>query len=362
MLFLRKIVITQFKNYSLQTFDFHKKVTGIAGLNGIGKTNLLDAIYYCCFTKSYFSGPDQLNIKFNEDGFRIESHFNLSDILQKVVCINRKETKKEFYLNDVLYEKLSQHIGLLPAVMIAPDDINIINGGSEGRRKYLDTILCQIDKDYLKQLIVYNKILLQRNSLLKLLSSKQSNDLSLLDILDQQLASPCKLIYEKRKAFAENNLSLIADFYNKISGSKEAITVSYDSALSEHEFETLLKMNRPKDILLQRTQSGIHRDDLSFKLNNEVFKAIASQGQKKSLLFALKLSEYETIKLMKGFAPLLLLDDVFEKLDEQRMDNLLRWVCVDNNGQVFITDTHQERLSMAFERLQIDGDVIALTS
>lgn len=361
MLYLRKIIITHFKNYEIASFTFKHSVVGICGLNGVGKTNLLDAIYYCCFTKSYFSVSDSLNIGFNKSGFRIESDFMNKGIDQKVVCIHRGGNKKEFYVNDALYEKLSKHIGQFPAVMVAPDDVDIITGSSELRRKYIDTILCQLDAEYLLQLIIYNKVLQQRNSLLKNEAERGLQDDALLEIIDSQLISPGKYIFQQRNEFCEKLLPLINQFYAQIASTDEDIRLSYESNLNNEPFDVVLKKNRQRDRILQRTNGGIHKDDLKFMLGEQVFKNTASQGQRKSLLFALKLAEYEMIKIKKGFPPLLLLDDVFEKLDQQRMNNLLKWVCNENNGQVFITDTHKERLCKAFDELNINGEILELT-
>lgn len=360
MLRLSRISLTHFKNYEFETFDFTSRVTGICGLNGMGKTNLLDAIYYCCFTKSYFTSSDQLNVGFGKEGFRLEGSFANSDDALKVVCINRGTGKKEFSLNNVPYEKLSKHIGLLPTVMIAPDDIEIITGGSEERRKLVDTILCQLDADYLQQLMIYNKVLQQRNSLLKQFAEKGTNDEALLQIIDAQLMAPGNYVFEKRMSFTQELIPLVQDFYKQIAENDEFIRISYESKLSQQSFEKLLMQNRDKDRYLQRTNAGIHKDDLLFELNGQPFKSIASQGQRKSLLFAIKLAEYEIMRRGKGFAPLLLLDDVFEKLDDNRMKNLLNWVCNHNEGQVFITDTHRDRLEKAFEQLKVDGQVIEL--
>ena len=359
MLYLHKIILTQFKNYEVQSFSFNAPVIGICGLNGKGKTNLLDAIYYSCFTKSYFPGSDAVNINYNKEGFRIESDFTINELPQKIVCINKINAKKEFYLNDIQYEKLSSHIGLLPAVIVTPDNIDIINGSSEGRRKFLDTIICQIDSDYLQDLILYNKLLQQRNAFLKNNSSNRNYDIGLLDVIDQQMMPPSERIHTKRVEFTQVLLPLVHEFYQTISGNAEKIELSFESKLNTEKIQSILLNNRAKDILLQRTQSGIHRDDLYFGMNEQLFKNMASQGQKKSLLFALKFAEYELIKKVKGFSPLLLLDDIFEKLDNSRMINLLNWVC-NNNGQVFITDTHKERLLQSFENLGIKGQVIEL--
>ncbi len=360
MLHLSKISLTLFKNYEFISFDFSSRVVGICGLNGKGKTNLLDAIYYCCFTKSYFTSSDQLNIQFNQEGFRLEAQFEHSSLPHKVVCINRLAVKKEFYLNEMPYEKLSQHIGLLPTVMIAPDDIEIITGGSEGRRKLIDTILCQLDAHYLQQLMIYNKVLLQRNSLLKQFAEKGTSDEPLLQILNQQLATPGNYVFQKRKEFTAQLVPLVQNFYQLIAENDEVVKIVYESKMLQHSLEDLLIKNRDRDGYLQRTNAGPHKDDLSFELNGQAFKSIASQGQRKSLLFAVKLAEFEIIKSSKGFAPLLLLDDVFEKLDGSRMQNLLHWVCVKNDGQVFITDTHRERLEQSLTALNVEAQIIEL--
>ncbi len=353
---LSKITITQFKNYDIETFSFTERVIGICGLNGKGKTNLLDAIYYCCFTKSYFAKTDALNAQFGKDGFRLEGLINKD----KIICIYRGTGKKEFYLNDVEYNKFSEHIGKFPAVMIAPDDVVLITGTSEERRRYMDTVLSQVDAGYLQQLIQYNKVLQQRNSLLKRFADQGKTDWSLLEVIDEQLIQPGKYIHAKRKTFTEQLIPLVQNFYRQIANNNETVTLQYDSQLNNTSFTDLLNQVREKDFYLQRSNGGIHKDDLLMQLNGQVFKNIASQGQRKSLLFALKLAEFEIIRSDKGFAPILLLDDVFEKLDDTRMQHLLHWVCCENKGQVFITDTHKERLAEAFVALKISYQIIEL--
>jgi DNA replication and repair protein RecF len=360
MLFVHKIILTQFKNYSLASFNFTERVTGICGLNGKGKTNLLDAIYYCCFTKSYFSRTDALNIRFDHDGFRLEAFFEKQDEEQKIVCINRAAAKKELFLNDVPYDKFSHHIGKFPAVMIAPDDIELIMDGSEERRRFIDTVLSQVNAEYLQQLMVYNKVLQQRNSLLKQFAERGKTDWPLLEVIDDQLAAPGEFIYGIRKQFMTELIPLVQKFYEQIAGKDEAVSLEYESHLNGSNFHDQLNNYRQKDFALQRSNAGIHRDDVLLKLNGQPFKTTASQGQRKSLLFALKLAEFELLKANKGFAPLLLLDDVFEKLDDNRMHQLLNWVCCENKGQVFITDTHRERLQEAFENLHVAFQVIEL--
>ena len=363
MLHLNKIILTQFKNYKAKSFDFTERIVGICGLNGMGKTNLLDAINYLCFTKSYFSKSDTLNVQMGADGFRLEGELTTysSSEIQKVVCIYRGNGKKELYLNDSAYEKFSSHIGKFPCVIIAPDDVEIITGGNEERRKFIDTVLSQMNAGYLQQLIVYNKILMQRNSLLKQLAEERSGDFSLLDVLDEQLTLPAREIFTIRKLFCEQMIPIVKRFYNNISDSGEAIELNYESQLNDSTFEVLIKKSRERDLITQRSNTGVHKDDLSVQLTGRNFKSIASQGQRKSLLFALKLAEFDLLKMNKGFAPLLLLDDVFEKLDDKRMQNLLQWVCVNNTGQVFITDTHRERLVSSLSNFSKNIQIIELS-
>ena len=360
MLQVNKITITQYKNYDLATFDFKERVIGICGLNGKGKTNLLDAVYYCCFTKSYFSKTDGLNVQFDKDGFRLETLFENNKEIQKLVCIHRGAGKKELLLNDAPYEKMSQHIGKFPAVMVAPDDIELIMGGSEERRRFVDTVISQMDAEYLSQLIQYTKVLQQRNSLLKRFAEQGKTDWPLLEVLDEQLIAPGNFIFTKRKNFTAALIPLVQQFYHQIADNDELVSLQYESQLNTGSFESVLNEFRQKDFILQRTNGGIHKDDIGMQLNGQSFKNTASQGQRKSLLFALKLAEFELLKQNKGFAPLLFLDDVFEKLDDNRMNHLLHWVCNENTGQVFITDTHKERLEQAFQSLAVNYQVIEL--
>ena len=321
---------------------------------------MLDAIYYCCFTKSYFTTSDVLNINFSKDGLRLEALFENDNNPQKIIAIHRGAGKKEFSLNDTPYTKLAAHIGLLPAVIIAPDDVEIIIGGSEGRRRYLDTVICQLDNEYLQQLIIYNKVLQQRNSLLKRFAEQRNVDKDLLEIINTQLAEPAKIIFEKRTFYCNTLIPFIVQFYKRIAQNEEEIKFYYNSQLQQDNIENLLLKNFEKDSIIQRTSVGIHKDELLFTLNEQPFKTIASQGQRKSLLFALKLAQYQLLKDYKAFSPLLLLDDVFEKLDEKRLERLLHWVCNENQGQVFITDTHKQRLLSIFDTLKIDGQIIEL--
>jgi DNA replication and repair protein RecF len=376
MLRLNAISLTQFKNYLNRSIAFSERIIGISGPNGVGKTNLLDAIHYLCFTKSYFTRIDGNNIMQSHNGFRLQGDFDLWAKSEKAVCVLRETGRKEFSINGQSYEKFSQHIGHYPCVIIAPDDIQIITGASEERRRFVDTLLSQIDNGYLQLLITYNKILQQRNSLLRSLaetgvragrSAYSDTNLSVLTVLDEQLVKPGEKIFERRKTFLVSFLPLVKQMYNEIAkqwtvkDSQEHVNLFYESELLQASFPELLQNNLSKDMATMRTLSGIHRDDLDLVLNDQPFKNIASQGQRKSLLFALKLAEMEILKKEKGFAPMLLLDDVFEKLDEERIGNLLKTVCVGNDGQVFITDTNQKRLKEHLDPLEQPYQLIELS-
>jgi DNA replication and repair protein RecF len=360
MLRLDHITLVQYRNYLQNSFEFTERVVCICGLNGAGKTNLLDAIYYLSMSKSYFSRPDAANALHGLAGFRLEGSYHLQGEIQKLVFILRENNKKELSLNDESYKKFSDHLGKFPCVMIAPDDVSLISGSSEERRRLIDTILCQLNKPYLLQLIDYTKLLQQRNSLLKQLAENGSIDESLFEIIEQQLCSKGNYIFKERTNFLVGYLQLATEIYTKISGHTDDIIMQYESQLTQSSMQELFKKNQQKDRILQRTSAGIHRDDLSFKMLGQIFKTEASQGQRKSLLFALKLAEWQVLKDQKGFTPILLLDDVFEKLDEKRMYQLLNWVCTQSDGQVFITDTHSERLKSQMHHINTQFQLIDL--
>jgi DNA replication and repair protein RecF len=360
MLSLRNITLTQYKNYLLKSFSFDEPIIGIYGNNGVGKTNLLDAIYYLSFTRSYFFKSDLQNVHHGKSGFRIEGNFETDEEDQNVICILRETGKKEVLLNDEIYQRLSLHIGKLPCVIITPDDARIITEGSDERRRYTDALLCQMDPLYLQNLIEYNRLLQQRNQLLRSLAERISTERSLLDVYDAQLQRPGTYIFVKRQLFFQEILPSIEGIYKYISGSDDGLQLTYQSDLLSGPYAELLFTSREKDLILQRTHSGIHRDDIEIRLTNQPFKNIASQGQRKSLLFAMKLAEYELLKKTKGFAPIILLDDVFEKLDAQRMYKLLERVCAPGNGQLFITDTHENRMREHLEELSTDYSLIGL--
>jgi DNA replication and repair protein RecF len=371
MLRLRHISLFQFKNYQNRSFDFGERVVGIYGNNGVGKTNLLDAVHYLCFTKSYFTRQDGNNVKQGSSGFRIEGRGELNGNPEKAVCILRETGRKEFLVNDEPYDRFSHHIGRYPCVVIAPDDAALITGDSRERRTFLDELLSQLDAAYLQDLIVYTRVLQQRNSLLKRFAETNTKDDALLDVLDEQLLKPGEALFTKRRDFLLEFLPAVKQVYLEIARQPEdteqtramlpePLQLIYDSELLTASFRELLKASRQRDLFSQRTNTGIHKDDLEIQLGTQPFKSIASQGQRKSLLFALKLAEMDRLKKEKGFPPLLLLDDVFEKLDEERISNLLRKVCIENEGQVFITDTHEERLRDHISKLGVPFQLIGL--
>ncbi|MDQ2751671.1 MAG: DNA replication and repair protein RecF [Bacteroidota bacterium] len=360
MLFVKRLSVTQFRNYAFESFLFQEPVVGIYGANGSGKTNLLDAVHYLCFTKSYFARTDALNAHYGTQGFRLEATLDKASHSFHIVCILRENNKKEITVNEETYKRFSAHIGKFPCVMIAPDDVELITGSSEERRRFVDTILSQLNADYLLTLIEYNKILQQRNSLLKAAVEHNRLDEDLLQIMDEQLSEKGNKIYAWRAEFMQEFLPLVRQEYNNIAGKDDEANVEYESPLHNSNLQTILHQNRQRDLYLQRTGSGIHKDDLEITMHQQAFKSIASQGQRKSLLFALKLAEFSVIQQHKGFAPFLLLDDVFEKLDADRMHNLLYKVCVQQQAQVFITDTHKERLEEAFEKLGVKCQLIGL--
>ena len=345
MVGIQQLKLVQFRNYVQTNFEFTDRIVGIVGSNGTGKTNLLDALYYLSFTKSYFNRPDAQNVHHAYEGLRIEGTYSINKQTTAITCIIRETLKKEFYFDEEMYTKLSQHIGKIPCVMIAPDDVQIITGSSEERRKLMDSLLCQIFPDYLKYLIQYNKVLLQRNSLLKNAAETGAIDSLLVATLNGQLIENGMPIYAYRKKLMAELLPEIIKLYNHLAQKNDQINIQYQSKLDEDSFDNLLQQSFSKDKAIQRTSAGIHKDDLVITIQCQSFKQEASQGQRKSLLFALRFAEWECIKKSKGFSPILLMDDIFEKLDEQRMIQLLDWVSHSTDGQVFITDTHKDRMA-----------------
>lgn len=344
---LKKITLAQFRNYSAANYGFSARITCITGANGSGKTNLLDAIYYLCYTKSYFSAYQQHTAQKGTDGFRVEGHFELDDSPEVIAC-KWQQGKKEIQANGVEYDKVTDHIGKYAAVMIAPDDLELINGASDQRRKWVDSILCQTDKEYMEHLVQYQRVLQQRNAWLKQEAQKPSNDFTTVEFYNSKLSLSGDYIYRLREAFLKALLPLLDKFYHRLSQGKEELGIHYKTHLHTAPMAALLQKSLPNDMHMQRTLKGIHRDDWELSLDGLALKQYASQGQKKSFLFALKLAQYAYLEQVQGSRPMLLLDDVFEKLDNSRIRSLLNIIKAPDFGQVFLTDTDKARVADAF--------------
>lgn len=360
MLMLKSLNLVQFRNYIQQRFDFTHRIIGIVGPNGTGKTNILDALYYLSFSKSYFNRPDAQNVHHSFQGMRIDGQYIIGDDDISITCILRENLRKEFYYDETAYTKLSHHIGKVPCVMIAPDDVQIITGTSEERRKLMDSLLSQLYPDYLQHLIQYNKVLLQRNSYLKLVAEQGNMDSIIIAALNDQLVHHGNIIYEHRKKLLNSLLPEILSLYKLLAGKLDEIHIEYVSSLHSKSFKLQLEDCLEKDAMLQRTSVGIHKDDLLITIQGQSFKQEASQGQRKSLLFAIRLAEWVFIKKEKNISPILLMDDIFEKLDENRMVQLLSWVNHHTDGQVFITDTHKDRVEQLLTEHVLDFQMIQL--
>ncbi len=340
---LQKISLVNFKNIESETFNFDKKINCFVGDNGVGKTNVLDAIYYLSFTKSYFNPVATQNIKHGAGFFVIEGDYLLKERTEKIICSLKKGQKKVLKRNGKTYDKFSEHIGQFPLVIISPADRDLIVEGSDTRRKFVNGVISQQDKSYLQALISYNKILSQRNALLKYFAANRTFDALNLKVYNEQIISYGTEIYKKRKAFLNDFVTIFNEKYQVISGDKEQVNLQYKSQLDQGSFDALLEASLEKDKMLQYTCVGIHKDDLSFMIGAHPIKKFGSQGQQKSYLIALKLAQFEFIKQQSNITPILLLDDIFDKLDEHRVSHILNLVNKEAFGQIFITDTHADR-------------------
>jgi len=340
-----KLKLSNFKNYFLADIDCSPKFNCLLGKNGMGKTNLLDAIHYLGLCKSHFSIPDAQLVKKEEDFFRLEAHLQRTSGNHKLVAkVQPSKKKKSFEKDGKTYDRLSDYLGQLPLIMIAPDDTIIGTGGSEERRKLIDETLCQTDRSYLTSLITYNKLLKQRNAALKQMAKQRSWDHHLLDTYDAQMIPLATLIFETRKKWVEPMYTSFANYYDRISQGAEMPEIRYKSQLHDADLTALFQEHRDKDILLQRTTLGIHKDDLVFYLKELPLKRFGSQGQLKSFIMALKLAQYSWLHKGVEEKPLLLLDDIFDKLDHYRVGDLLQLLSGEEFGQIFISDTDVERL------------------
>ncbi|AOW08040.1 DNA replication/repair protein RecF [Flavobacterium gilvum] len=340
---LKKISLFNYKNFSEANFEFDSKINCFVGKNGIGKTNVLDAIYHLSYGKSYFNPLAVQNIKHGEEFFVIDAEFEKNDRTEQIVCSLKKGQKKILKRNGKAYDKFSDHIGFIPLVIISPADTDLIVEGSETRRKFMDSVISQLDSQYLQQLIQYQKIMSQRNALLKYFALNHTYDNDTLSIYNEQLTEFGQYIFEKRKAFVAEFIPIFNFHHHNITGSQESVQLIYESHLFENELLTLLRESINKDRILQYTSMGIHKDDLSFEIDNYPIKKFGSQGQQKSFLIALKLAQFEFLKKQSGVKPILLFDDIFDKLDENRVSKIIEMVNNDTFGQLFISDTHPER-------------------
>ncbi len=350
-MYLKHLSLINFKNIESVQLRLSSGVNCFIGPNGAGKTNLLDAIYYMSFCKSYFNPVDSQSIMHGQDFFVIQGNYNLGDQEEKIYCGFKKGQKKQFKRGKKEYEKLSNHIGLLPLVMISPQDERLIVEGSEQRRRYIDSVISQYDKSYLDNLIRYNKLIAQRNAYLKSLKSLTKENHNMLDVWDFQLVALGQDICKARKSFLDELKPVFHHIYGFIADSEENVEFDYKSHLLDPEFEAILKENREKDVVLGYSTKGIHRDDIDFKIDGYSIKKTGSQGQKKTFLIALKIGQYRFLEQLKNRKPILLLDDIFDKLDNNRGDRLIELVGGEDFNQIFITDTQLSRIKPVLERL-----------
>lgn len=350
----------KFKNYNDFYIDFSIGANCLVGSNGVGKTTVLDAIHYLSLCKSYFNPIDSQNIKHHEQFFIIQSQVIRNNETNNFVVSVKKGQKKIIKCNQKEYEKLSDHIGLFPLVMISPTDSYLITEGSEERRRFIDSIISQYDKNYLEKLILYNKVLAQRNALLKNFFEQKLFDLETLEVWNQQLVPYGNYIYEKRIEFLNKFLPIFNHYYQFISNRNEEVSITYESQLNNQRFEDLLSLNTQRDKSAQYTTTGIHKDDLTFIIQEYPLRKFGSQGQQKTFLLALKLAQFDFLKEKTKTIPLLLLDDIYEKLDENRVTRLMELVSNNHFGQIFITDTHKERIENVFSKINVPLNIIEI--
>ncbi|WP_353777748.1 DNA replication and repair protein RecF [Winogradskyella sp. 3972H.M.0a.05] len=340
---LKELSLINYKNFESKSFTFDSKINCFVGENGIGKTNILDAIYHLAFGKSYFNPISSQNIKHGEAFFVVDGIFEKSNEDEKIIVSLKRGQKKIIKRNGKPYDRFSDHIGFIPLVIISPADRDLIIEGSETRRKFIDSVIAQNDKTYLSNLINYNKVLSQRNALLKYFALNNTFNAETLSVYNAQLSEYGTAIFEVRDAFIKAFEPIFNKHYTAISNDKEQVTLSYKSDLFNDDLITLFENSLAKDRALQYSSVGIHKDDLNFLIDEHPIKKFGSQGQQKSFLIALKLAQFDFVKELSGVSPILLLDDVFDKLDENRVSQIIKMVDDSHFGQLFISDTHPER-------------------
>jgi len=356
---LENLRLLDFKSYEEVSLEFPARINVLIGRNGSGKTNLLDAIFYLSFTKSAFSLADQQLIRHDQPYFMVKGDFHVGTESHNISSIFQLGLKKVFREDMLDYQKLSAHIGKYPVILMAPDDVELIREGSESRRKFFDSIISQLDNTYLETLMRYNHIVKQRNSLLKMAAERGSVDWVAIETYDVAIAHAGIDIYKKRRAFITDFLPVFHYYYRFIVEQNEHCTLNYESELHQKDFLEGLRENHQKDLMLQRTNFGIHRDDFVFTLGARDIKRLGSQGQQKSFVIALKLAQYEILKKSKGFKPVLLLDDIFDKLDDQRIATLLSLIKSDL-GQLFITDARPDRTRRLLAQIGVESSVFTI--
>ncbi len=350
-MFLKKISLLNYKNFESEDFKFDSKINCFVGDNGVGKTNVLDAIYHLSFGKSYFNPIASQNIKHGADFFVIEGRFEKADREEKIVCSLKRNNKKIIKRNGKAYDRFADHIGLLPLVIISPADRDLIVEGSDVRRKFMDGVISQSDKSYLQTLINYNKVLSQRNALLKYFAANHTFDKTTLAIYNEQLHTYGTEIHTKRTSFLEQFIPIFKTQYKAITGDTEEVHLSYDTKLNLMNMATLLEKNIERDRALQYTSVGTHKDDLSFTIAEYPIKKFGSQGQQKSFLIALKFAQFQFMQDVSKTTPILLLDDIFDKLDEHRVAHIITLVNNENFGQIFVSDTHADRTESVVKKI-----------
>ena len=350
-MFLKSVSLLNYKNFDSKDLAFDSKINCFVGDNGKGKTNILDAIYHLSFGKSYFNPIASQNIKHGEDFFVVEGLFEKEEREERIICSLKRNNKKIIKRNGKAYERFADHIGLLPLVIISPADRDLISEGSDVRRKFMDGVISQSDKGYLQSLINYNKVLSQRNALLKYFAANHTFDKATLTIYNDQLHAYGSEIYAKRTDFLEKFIPIFKTQYKAITGNTEDVDLKYDSKLHLNDTAGLLEKNLDRDRTLQYTSVGIHKDDLSFTIAGYPIKKFGSQGQQKSFLIALKFAQFQFMQEISKTTPILLLDDIFDKLDENRVAHIITLVNNENFGQIFVSDTHADRTENVVKKI-----------
>lgn len=348
---LEKIVISDFRNIQLQELEFSPNVNCISGNNGEGKTNLLDAIYYLSMTKSAFASSDRFNFRHGTEEFSLSGTYRMENGTSSRFGVKMSSKgEKKVRRDDKQYNKVSEHIGILPIVMVSPSDISMVSESGDERRRFVNSVLSQMDKEYMSALQQYNRLLQQRNRMLK----EADPDRSLLEVIDMRMGMLAEPIYQARAGFVKDLVPIVSEFYKALSGDSERVDIAYDTELSKAGLEQILAASYERDRILKYTSSGLQRDDFIFTMNGHPIRRYGSQGQQKSFLVSLKFAQYEIMKRNYGFAPMLLLDDVFDKLDMGRISNLLQMVASNDFGQIFITDSNKVRMAGIVDRLTQD--------